>query len=62
MKSTQMKHPAARLLGDIAGLVAALPTNKRKQLIAALKETFSELEIVAAAVAPRSAKQCRARA
>lgn len=64
MKIIQRKQSAAQLLGDMADLVAALPTNKRMKLIAALKEIFSELDHAAiiGAVAPRSAKQCLARA
>jgi hypothetical protein len=63
MTLIQGKQPAAQLLGDMAGLVAALSIDKRKQLIAALKEIFNELdEATIGGVALRSTKQCLARA
>jgi hypothetical protein len=64
MKLAQRKQEAAQLLHDMKRLVESLPENKRTELVAALKEIFSELDSAAAAevAAPRSAMQCFARA
>ena len=63
MKSTQRTQRAAQLPVDCEDLFAELPPNERMKLIAALKQSFSELQnaAVGAAVA-RSARQCFARA
>jgi hypothetical protein len=60
MKLARRKQEAGQLLGDMKQLVGSLPQNKRTELIAVLKEIFSELEPAAGdgAAAPRSAKQC----
>jgi hypothetical protein len=57
MKRLERKREAAQLLGSMKALVDSLPPSKRMELIAALKEVFSELEPAAAAkaAAPRSA-------
>jgi uncharacterized membrane protein len=50
------KHDAVQLLREMKSAFESLPQNKRKELIAALKEIFSELGPAAdGAAAPRSA-------
>ncbi len=63
MMSARRKREAAQLLDKLKALVESLPQNKRTELIAALKEIFSELEPAAGdrAAATRSARQCFAR-
>ncbi len=53
----QCKQEAAQLLGEMKKLVESLPHKQRTELIAALKEIFSELDPAAGAeaAAPRSA-------
>jgi hypothetical protein len=47
------KEQGTKLLDELKGLVDSLPQDRRKQIIAALKEIFSELDGGAAKPAPR---------
>lgn len=49
------KEQGTKLLDELKGLVDSFPQDRRKQIIAALKEIFSELDAGAERPAPRGA-------
>lgn len=49
------EEQGTKLLDELKGLVDSFPQDRRKQIIAALKEIFSELDGGAAKPAPRGA-------
>jgi hypothetical protein len=64
MNLGQQQHRSSGLLGEMKAVVDSLPINKRKELMVALKEIFSELAESAeeADSGQRSVEKCFARA